>query len=114
MVNRTIRDYYRRLVRVLPGDTDAPGTEHDFPRSCGSASEVVAKTGLTAEEHIERLLASADGPIEQQLVVEYTGWSPATVSRKLSAMERDDRITRIRVGRKKLVCLADAEPELVA
>ena len=62
------------------------------------------------EERVRRLLSAHDGRLKQSQIVEATEWSKSKVSRLLSAMEDDDRITRIRLGRENLVCLRGHEP----
>lgn len=72
-----------------------------------SRSDIPVVTGLTAEEYVRRGLERHGGRLRQQEIVKYTGWSEATVSRTLSAMEDDGQITRVRLGRENVVCLPD-------
>jgi predicted transcriptional regulator len=48
--------------------------------------------------------------MRQTNICETSGWSKATVSRTLCEMEDAGQITRIRVGKGKVVCLPDAMP----
>jgi len=59
---------------------------------------------------ITTLLEEAGGKKRQSELVVDTNWSKSKVSRVLSSMEEDDKITRIRLGREKLVCLRGHEP----
>jgi uncharacterized membrane protein len=65
---------------------------------------------LTDEERICKVLREYGGRMRQTAVTDELSWSKATVSRKLSAMEMDGIITRVRVGRENFVFLAGAEP----
>lgn len=72
--------------------------------------EVPVETGLTPEEYVLRGLEASGGRLRQQDVIEYTGWSAATVSRTLSEMEADGLVVRIRLGRENVVCLPHSLP----
>lgn len=87
------------LDRQLPDDDCTP-------------AEIFAETGILPEDYIYRLVEDADGRLDQQQIVNRTGWSEATVSRRLSAMEENGDITRFKVGRKNVVCLPEAVPEM--
>lgn len=60
---------------------------------------------LTDEERIIRLLASNSGRMKQSRIVDETNWSKAMVSRLLSAMEEDNEITKLTVGREIIILL---------
>ncbi|RDI69739.1 helix-turn-helix transcriptional regulator [Halopelagius longus] len=66
---------------------------------------------LTREDEVVMLLEEAGGQMEQSEIVEHTDWSKATVSRVLSSMADDDRITKISLGRRNLITLPGEEPE---
>lgn len=72
------------------------------------------ETGLTPAGVVLEQLESNGGQLKQQSIVEYTGWSDSKVSRTLSEMEVDGRITRYRIGNEKLVCLPESQPEPLA
>lgn len=63
-----------------------------------------------ADEIIE-LCRSRGGRIKQQTVIEETGWSEPKVSRLLSEMEDAGRITRVPVGREKVVAVPGTLPD---
>lgn len=73
-------------------------------------ADVPVEIGLTAEEYVRRGLERHGGRLRQQEIVQRTGWSEATVSRTLSAMEDAEQVTRIQVGRENVVCLPHAIP----
>lgn len=73
-------------------------------------NDVLLERGLTREEYVLEILDEHDGRLRQQRIKEYTGWSPASVSRLLGRMEDAERITRFRIGNEKVVCVPDADP----
>jgi hypothetical protein len=66
---------------------------------------------FTREDKIVALLEAAGGRMEQSDIVDRTEWSKATVSRVLSKMADDGRVTKISLGRRNLITLPGAEPE---
>ncbi len=64
---------------------------------------------LTDEERIIRLLASNDGRMKQSQIVGATDWSKAKVSRLLSAMEANEEITKLTVGRENIIFLGEMD-----
>lgn len=65
---------------------------------------------LTNEERVIALLEANGGRMKQARIVEETEWSKATVSRVLTAMQRDDLVSKIDIGRGNLVALPSREP----
>lgn len=72
----------------------------------GSVSEP-----LTDENRIMQLLSESDGRLRQSAIVSETGWSKSKVSRLLSRMEDDGKITKITVGRENLITRSGDEPK---
>jgi hypothetical protein len=66
---------------------------------------------FTREDKIVALLEAAGGRMEQSDIVDRTDWSKATVSRVLSKMADEGRVTKISLGRRNLITLPGAEPE---
>ncbi|WP_049916876.1 helix-turn-helix transcriptional regulator [Halogeometricum pallidum] len=66
---------------------------------------------LTREDEIIAILEAAGGRLEQSAIVSETGWSKATVSRVLSSMADEGRITKISLGRRNLITLPGNEPD---
>ncbi len=64
---------------------------------------------LSDEERVEHLLESNGGRMKQAQIVKETGWSNAKVSQLLSAMDEDDRIDKLRIGRENLITLPDED-----
>jgi len=64
------------------------------------------------EEVVYRLLARHGGRLHQAEIVESTGWSKAKVSRLLAAMEDDGDVVKVPVGRRNIVYLDGAAPEI--
>lgn len=120
---------YDQCVDVLPdeiADDDAPaGSKDDGAPSAtadddeSSADGGDVETGVEDLESfvygppgVERLLVANDGRIWQSDIVERCDASGSSVSRWLDDMEDDDRISRVQVGREKLVMLPDECPDL--
>lgn len=76
-------------------------------------ADVYVKTGLFPEEFVLRVVEANGGRIRQQGICSRTGWSDGAVSRILSKMEDAGAITRVRIGRGKIVCLPDAKAEIL-
>jgi hypothetical protein len=64
---------------------------------------------LSDEERVERLLERNGGRMKQASIVTETGWSNAKVSQLLSAMDDDDRVDKLRIGRENLITLPDED-----
>lgn len=64
---------------------------------------------LSDEERIERLLDQNGGRMKQANIVTETGWSNAKVSQLLSAMDEEDRIDKLRIGRENLISFPDED-----
>jgi hypothetical protein len=64
---------------------------------------------LSDEERVEQLLERNGGRMKQGNIVTETGWSNAKVSQLLSAMDEDDRIDKLRIGRENLITLPDED-----
>jgi len=116
---------YARSRGVLPvlGDTDdADGddspaeTATDADTADGSADVPSEADGsatseelLSDEERVERLLRANGGRMRQAAIVTETQWSNAKVSQLLSAMDRENRVDKLRIGRENLISLPDAD-----
>jgi len=87
-------------VGTPPGpETDALGDNEPVPQEF-----------LSDEEIVFGLLDDHDGRIRQADIVEETEWSKSKVSRVLSAMEDDDAIVKIDVGRGNIVMRPEDVP----
>jgi uncharacterized membrane protein len=82
---------------------DAAGSEPE-PDDGGIDPEL-----LSDEERVEQLLERNGGRMKQGNIVKETGWSNAKVSQLLSAMDDDDRIDKLRIGRENLITLPDED-----
>ena len=129
--------YARSRGLSLPGD-DGARTDADDPAGDGSdaagepaegtASESdsasdgsahttgAAGTGvgideelLSDEERVERLLEANGGRMRQAAIVTETRWSNAKVSQLLSAMDREGKVDKLRIGRENLISLPDQD-----
>jgi hypothetical protein len=128
--------YVRTYGLALPGGKDEKSTEGGgAARPSDGASGTGAPTGadsagsaggddpdggigtadvdtdlLSDEERVERLLDSNGGRMRQADIVTETRWSNAKVSQLLSAMDRDGRVEKLRIGRENLISLPDQDP----
>lgn len=110
-----------RRVSSLLGTTDGDRAAEEggpaeprLPRPDGDVpppDELFRRTGTTGEEYLVSLLRANGGRLMQNQFVDATGWAKSTVSRLLTELERQGTVTRVRVGREKIVCLPGAEPE---
>ncbi len=75
----------------------------------GDDADEVDPELLSDEERVERLLRENGGRMKQATIVTETGWSNAKVSQLLSAMDEDDRVDKLRIGRENLISLPDED-----
>lgn len=97
-------------VRAPNGGGD--GAPDDSGEERQSKADVFVETGFTPEEYVLAMIESNGRRMKQQQICEFTGWSDGAVSRILSEMEAAGTITRLRIGREKVVFLPDAKPDL--
>lgn len=90
-----------------PGEE--PSTESD-----GAAETAPGAEGgkSPTPEAIEAQIRAAGGQLEQRTLCAWAECSDTLISRRLSSMEEEGRITRIRFGRTKLVYLPNNVPDL--
>lgn len=74
-------------------------------------SELAGMTGVSPEDYVQQLLVEYDGQLRQSDVSDLTRLSASTTSRLLSEMEADQQITRVSIGREKVVCLPSEVPD---
>jgi hypothetical protein len=99
------------------GRTEASAPDEppdDMPQTDATDANTAVDAGvdselLSDEERVEQLLERNDGRMKQASIVDATGWSNAKVSQLLSAMDEDDRIDKLRIGRENLISLPDEE-----
>jgi len=93
------------------GDATAEGTSGAGAgeAAAGEAADDVDVDLLSDEERIERLLEQNGGRMKQANIVKETGWSNAKVSQLLSAMDDEDRIDKLRIGRENLISFPDED-----
>ncbi|WP_246308336.1 helix-turn-helix transcriptional regulator [Halosimplex rubrum] len=82
-------------------DTDAERADE--------ADDGIDEDLLSDEERVERLIERNGGRMKQAAIVQETGWSNAKVSQLLSAMDDDDRIDKLRIGRENLISFPDED-----
>lgn len=94
-----------------PSNGGGPGGSGSTTGSEGSESGSAPDTVVTDEDRVLQLLAENDGRLMQSELVERTGWSKSKVSRRLSALEEEGRVSKISLGRQNIVTLPGHEPE---
>ncbi|WP_331235587.1 DUF7343 domain-containing protein [Natronorarus salvus] len=88
-------------------DGREPLTEEDTGGERPAATTEIEEPPLTKEERVCEILRENDGRLKQAQLVEYTDWSQATVSRLLSRLEEEGRVTKLRSGRENIVELTE-------
>lgn len=71
----------------------------------------VDERDLPDEDHILRLLVKRGGRVNEETVLEETGWSQEHLEAVIDEMEADDQISAITVGRKRVICRRGFEPK---
>lgn len=69
--------------------------------------DTVIELGLEPETFVVRLLREKGGRLKQQDFCEYTSWSESTTSCLLKELEEQGLITRMQLGREKIIQIAD-------
>lgn len=92
MSRRMLARFLRSSIRLISPDGS--------PQTQG-----VKETVVPDQSWVIRVLLKHDGRMWQGKLIEETGWSASKMSRTLSKMETEGRITRYRIGREKLVTL---------
>ncbi len=114
-MNREPGDPSAPVSAASPSDGDDGGDPEVKPESNGNgtdAAEAVSDIDvelLSDEERVERLIEQNGGRMKQARIVKETGWSNAKVSQLLSAMDEDDRIDKLRIGRENLISFPDED-----
>ncbi|WP_436928670.1 helix-turn-helix transcriptional regulator [Halosimplex halobium] len=94
------------------GTTDAADTDDTDAASADGADDEddgIDEELLSDEERVERLIEQNGGRMKQAAIVQETGWSNAKVSQLLSAMDEEDRIDKLRIGRENLISFPDED-----
>lgn len=95
--------------------SEAAATEAEFgldydPDDIERRVDTVLELGLEPDIFVVRLLRENGGRLKQQDFCEHTSWSESTTSRLLKELEEEGIITRIQLGREKIIQLADEMP----
>ncbi|WP_224335591.1 helix-turn-helix transcriptional regulator [Haloprofundus halobius] len=97
---RSPSDSEQRVVEADPGADDpsaAPPFDSQIP--------------LSDDGRVLRMLHEESGRLRQSEIVERTDWSKSKVSRLLSRMEEEGKLTKINVGRENVIALTDETPD---
>lgn len=65
--------------------------------------EVFQETGFTSETVLAEKIDSHDGSLNQQALMDTTGWTAGAISRLLLEMEDAGSIERVWFGREKMI-----------
>jgi hypothetical protein len=110
-----VAGYARRRDGPVPDSgPDATTAPEGTTAAAGAAEsesepESVDTDLLSPEQHVMHLLETNGGRMKQSQFVEETGWSKAKVSRKLSRLEEDGEVKRVRIGRENVVTYPDRD-----
>ncbi|WP_263019587.1 helix-turn-helix transcriptional regulator [Natronobiforma cellulositropha] len=66
---------------------------------------------LPDEDHVLRLLVKQGGRVDEETVLEKTGWSRTHLQSVVEEMEEDNQVSAITVGRKRVICRRGFEPK---
>ena len=66
---------------------------------------------LSDEDRVLRLLVKRGGRVDEETIVEETGWSASHLETVVDRMEDDDQVSAISVGRKRVICRRGFEPK---
>lgn len=69
---------------------------------------------LSDEEYILSAIHTANGRVWQSTLCEELNWSKSKVSRLLTQLEENGKISKRRVGRKNAICLPEREPDIAS
>lgn len=122
MVFRTL---WARLSSLWRSDTDddasSTAEESEDATEVASGDETLSYAeqveygiddrDLSDEDKVLRLLVKRGGRVDESTILEETGWSEDHLERVIDAMEADDQISAITVGRKRVVCRRGFEPK---
>lgn len=109
MVTSTVGE--SRSSRTHPGGDANEAVPYD-PDEIERRADTLHEAGVEPPEFVRRLVEKEGGWVKQQAFTDYTDWSEATISRVLSDLEDDGLITRVEMGREKIVCLPEERPRL--
>ncbi|MDZ7729965.1 MAG: hypothetical protein U5K37_01580 [Natrialbaceae archaeon] len=71
----------------------------------------VDERDLRDEDKLLRLLVQNGGRVEEEVVVERTGWTEDRLAAVVEEMEDDEQVSAISVGRKRVICRRGFEPK---
>lgn len=104
------REYIQTLTTMLTESASTTGNGTKYSISPSLSSPAKNESIMPDSEHVVRLLEKREGVTWQNNVMTELGWSACKTSRILSKLEDDQRITRYKIGRQKIVCLPGHEP----
>lgn len=99
--------------RVTDGAGEKRAAAGGDTRSNGHGVTAGDAGSRSDEERVLALVEDSGGRMRQARIVASTDWSESKVSTLLSEMHDAGSVTKVRLGRENLVCLAGEEPELV-
>lgn len=90
------------------GESEVAAEKRDEDAEDGEDEEVMRESLLTEEERVLRELKSS-GRLRQSELVSRMDWSKGKMSRLLSDMEDAGQVSRVQVGREKVVALPEQQ-----
>lgn len=90
-----------------------PGVVFDEERVLSGEERTLTSTELLSdEERVLEAIRAARGRIWQSTLCEDFGWDESKVSRLLTRLDEDGKLSKYRVGRRNVICLPGHGPEL--
>ncbi|KDE60377.1 hypothetical protein EL22_00200 [Halostagnicola sp. A56] len=93
-------------------ETDRSATDADETLSYAEQVEYgVDERELPDEDKVLRMLVKRGGRVDENTVLEETGWTQEHLMDVIDDMENDDEVSAVSVGRKRVICRRGFEPK---
>lgn len=93
-------------------ETDRSATDADETLSYAEQVEYgVDERELPDEDKVLRMLVKRGGRVDENTVLEETGWTQEHLMDVIDGMENDDEVSAVSVGRKRVICRRGFEPK---
>lgn len=94
------------------GGTDRSSSNADETLSYAEQVEYgVDERDLPDEDKILRMLVKRGGRVDENTVLEETGWTQEHLMDVIDGMENDNEVSAVSVGRKRVICRRGFEPK---
>ncbi|WP_224268862.1 helix-turn-helix transcriptional regulator [Haloprofundus salinisoli] len=111
-VPAVVRKQSSDVVKAVKTDGNRRAEESDpVVDGPASAPPVETQVPLSDDGRVLQMLQEESGRVRQSEIVDRTEWSKSKVSRLLSRMEEEGKLTKINVGRENVIALTDETPD---